>query len=154
MINDTLSVRTAPLAGQNFPYCAAVADRLDERRAAPSSSVRQAPASHAPYCYTTRKALKLMQRNVEKPMALAQLAASVGVSPRQIQRLFKQHLDTTPQSYYLQVRISKARRLLRNTRAKVLDVALACGFVSPNHFSRNYKALYGYPPSHERRVDG
>lgn len=115
---------------------------------------RRASLGNKPLCRATREVLKLMESNVEEPLELRQLAQCVGLSTRQIQRLFKEQLGTTPQKYYFEVRITEARRLLQHSGHRVVDVALACGFVSPSHFSRNYRALFGHPPSQERRQDG
>ena len=92
-----------------------------------------------------------MEANLEEPLARAELAASVGLSTRQLERLFRKHLDSTPKHYYLELRLRRARQLLLQTSMSVLGVALACGFVSASHFSKCYREHFGRTPRDERR---
>ncbi|MGF0237740.1 GlxA family transcriptional regulator [Rhodococcus sp. IEGM1300] len=99
-----------------------------------------------------REVVKLMDANLEEPLELEQLAVYAGRSRRQLERLFKEQLGTTPQRYYLELRITEARRLLQHTELSQVDVLVACGFVSPSHFSKCYSAYFGYRPSKEKRL--
>jgi transcriptional regulator GlxA family with amidase domain len=99
------------------------------------------------------KAAALMESNIEEPMSLDALAASIGVSRRQIERLFKRHLDLAPTKYYLEIRLRRARELLLQTSMSIMDITTACGFQSPPHFSKCYRNAYGYPPSAERQTN-
>lgn len=98
-----------------------------------------------------REVVKLMDANLEEPLEMEELAVHVGRSRRQLERLFKEQLGTTPQRYYLELRITEARRLLQHTELSQLEVLVACGFVSPSHFSKCYSAYFGYRPSMETR---
>lgn len=100
-----------------------------------------------------RKVVELMEANLEEPLGLDQLAEYVGVSRRQIERLFKDQLGTTPLRYYLELRVTEGRRLLQHSTLPVVDVAVACGFVSPSHFSKCYTAYFGHSPSREKRLE-
>jgi transcriptional regulator GlxA family with amidase domain len=93
-----------------------------------------------------------MEANIEEPLPRGALAASVGLSTRQLERLFRKHLDSTPRHYYLGLRLGRARQLLNQTGMSVLAVALACGFVSASHFSKCYRELYGKTPREDRRT--
>jgi transcriptional regulator GlxA family with amidase domain len=95
---------------------------------------------------------ELMEENIEKPLSLDAIARSSGLSRRQIERLFRRHLDCVPKKYYLEMRLRRARELLLQTAMPIMDVTTSCGFKSPPHFSRCYKALFGHPPSAERQV--
>lgn len=99
-----------------------------------------------------REVVNLMDANLEEPLELEQLAVYAGRSRRQLERLFKEQLGTTPQRYYLELRITEARRLLQHTELSQVDVLVACGFVSPSHFSKCYSAYFGYRPSKEKRL--
>ncbi len=96
--------------------------------------------------------LELMEANVEQPLTPAELAAAVGISKRQLERLFQRYLATTPSRYYTELRLRQGRRLLEQTSMPVTDVALACGFPSPGYFSHRYRALFGLSPREERAV--
>lgn len=95
-------------------------------------------------------AIELMEDNLEEPLSRRALAAHTGVSTRQLERLFRQHLRRTPTRYYLALRLDRARGLLAQTAMSVLDVALACGFVSASHFSKCYREFFGKTPREER----
>lgn len=99
-----------------------------------------------------REVVKLMDANLEEPLELDQLAAYAGRSRRQVERLFREQLDTTPQRYYLELRITEARRLLQHTELSQVEILVACGFVSPSHFSKCYDSYFGYRPSKEKRL--
>jgi len=96
------------------------------------------------------KVAQLMDENIEKPLSLDQIAAATGLSRRQIERLFRRYLNCVPKRYYLQIRLRRARELLLQTSMPIIDITTACGFQSPPHFSRCYRAQFGCPPSAER----
>ncbi|MGH8204591.1 MAG: GlxA family transcriptional regulator [Steroidobacteraceae bacterium] len=95
---------------------------------------------------------ELMEENIEKPLSLEDIARTTGLSRRQIERLFRRHLDCVPKRYYLEMRLRRARELLLQTAMPIMDVTTSCGFKSPPHFSRCYRALFGHPPSAERHI--
>jgi transcriptional regulator GlxA family with amidase domain len=97
------------------------------------------------------KIASLMEANIEEPLSLDDLADEVGISRRQVERLFKRYLNCVPTKYYLDLRLRRARELLLQTAMSILDVTIACGFQSPAHFSKCYRNLFGYPPSAERQ---
>lgn len=112
---------------------------------------RVKPTLHAKMSEPLRTVINLMSANIEEPLSTDQLAAYSGRSRRQIERLFQQQLGTTPARYYLELRITEGRRLLQHSDLPVLDVSVACGFVSPSHFSKCYTAYFGNSPSREVR---
>lgn len=91
-----------------------------------------------------------MQRHSEEPLSSQQLAELIKVTPRQLERLFRQHLNETPSNFYLALRLDKARQLLRQTDLSVLEVGLACGFESSSYFSRCYRVRFATCPSQDR----
>ncbi|MEX1216817.1 GlxA family transcriptional regulator [Saccharospirillum sp.] len=93
---------------------------------------------------------ELMEANLEEPIELEELAAFVGISRRQLERLFLKHLDCTPSRYYLKLRLDRARQLLKQTTCSIIEVASMCGFVSAPHFSRCYRKYIGVSPKEER----
>ncbi|RON25227.1 AraC family transcriptional regulator [Pseudomonas brassicacearum] len=110
------------------------------------------PAENICVSAPLREVVKLMDANLEEPLELEQLAVYAGRSRRQLERLFKEQLGTTPQRYYMELRITEARRLLQHTELSQVDVLVACGFVSPSHFSKCYSSYFGYRPSKEKRL--
>lgn len=97
------------------------------------------------------EAIEEMEGSLEEPMSCAELARNVGLSPRQLERLFSKYLNRSPTRYYLGLRLDRARFLLLQTSLSILNVALACGFVSASHFSKCYREYFGWTPSDERR---
>ena len=96
------------------------------------------------------RVVKMMERNTEDPLPLDELSRRVSLSRRQIERLFEKHLKTTPYQYYLALRLQKARQLLETTSMPVIDVAMACGFISSSHFAKSFKEHFRIPPSRTR----
>ncbi|KZE34944.1 GlxA family transcriptional regulator [Crenobacter luteus] len=96
------------------------------------------------------EAVMLMEANLEEPLTTDEIARLTGQSRRQLERLFKQYLDTAPSRYYLQLRLEKARGLLQRTNKSVAQIGLCCGFSSGPHFSTVYRAHFGIAPREER----
>ncbi|MEH6576531.1 MAG: GlxA family transcriptional regulator [Amphritea sp.] len=96
---------------------------------------------------TLRDLMQLMGSNIEDPLSVDELASCIGISRRQIERLFQNHLETSPGRYYLELRITHARRLLLQSHDSITNIALACGFVSTSHFSNCYKDYFGVSPT-------
>ncbi len=94
--------------------------------------------------------IQMMEANIEEPISPSILARDVGMSTRQLERLFRRYLNRSPKRYYMELRLQKARNLLMQTDMSVINVALACGFASPSHFSKCYRAHYDTTPYRER----
>ncbi len=94
--------------------------------------------------------IDLMEKNLEEPLGRAEMAEGAGLSTRQLERLFRKYLNRSPARYYLELRLNKARLLLLQTNMSVIDVALACGFISASHFSKCYRDFFGHTPRKER----
>lgn len=92
----------------------------------------------------------LMEANLEEPIGLDELAEYVDISRRQLERLFQKYLHCSPSRYYLKLRLTRARQLLKQTALSIIEVASACGFVSTPHFSKCYREYFGIPPRDER----
>jgi len=94
--------------------------------------------------------IELMEANLEEPLRREDLAERVGLSTRQVERLFETYLGRTPARYYLELRLKRAHLLLCQTSLPVLDVSIACGFISASHFSKSYRDFFGHSPRDER----
>jgi len=97
------------------------------------------------------EAVALMEANLEEPLSTDEIAQLAGVSRRQLERLFKQYLGSLPSRYYLELRLQRARQLLRDTSHSIVQVGLMCGFSSGSHFSTAFSALFGHTPRDERQ---
>jgi len=94
--------------------------------------------------------IKMMESNLEEPVSPSALSGVVGISTRQLERLFRRYLNRSPKRYYTELRLQKARNLLLQTDMSVINVALACGFTSPSHFSKCYRLHFSTTPYRER----
>ena len=97
--------------------------------------------------------IELMENHLGDPITLAQLAELVGIGERQINRLFKKNLGKSTMSYYRDLRVEKAKNLLRNSTLKISEIAEATGFSNPSHLSVVFGCKYGFSPSKYRLVN-
>ena len=95
-------------------------------------------------------AVTLMEANIEEPIGLLELAGFVGVSRRQLERLFKANLAISPSRHYLNLRLFRSRELLKQTNLSTVEIASLCGFKSTPHFSKCYRGRFGVAPRMER----
>ncbi|MBB5016996.1 transcriptional regulator GlxA family with amidase domain [Chitinivorax tropicus] len=96
------------------------------------------------------KAVSLMESHLEEPLTTDEIADRVCVSRRQLERLFKQHLNSVPSQYYLELRLQRARQLLLQTSKSIIQIGLSCGFSSGPHFSSSYRNHFGTTPREDR----
>jgi AraC family transcriptional regulator len=92
-----------------------------------------------------------MAAHVAEDFNLAQLADQAGLSKFHFQRLFKAATGVSPSRYHINLRMEEARKLLRETRMSVIDVALEVGYTDPSHFARLFRRETGLSPSEYRR---
>ena len=119
---------TAP-RGEDTPQSAAVAPRVQTRN----------PSLH--------RAIHWIEQNYADPDCLSQAVEVAGTSARQLQRLFRVHLDLRPIQYLTEVRLNQARALLTQTEMTVQDVALACGYNGTGTFAKLFRDRFGLSPS-------
>jgi transcriptional regulator GlxA family with amidase domain len=98
------------------------------------------------------RAISVMDETIEDPISREELARMCGVSQRQLQRIFKSNLGTTPSRHYVELRLRRARQFLLQTNLPLLQIAMACGFQNAAQFSIRYKEAFGLPPIQERRA--
>lgn len=142
LITDDLGVDTALAVAQQFQH-----DRVrtsdDKQGNARNQIVNfQSPRLGA--------AISLMYANIEAPITPNRIAAAVGLSLRQLERLFHKYCQSTPQRYYLALRLEHARRLLLETNMSILSASIAAGFASQSHFTKCYRSHFQRTPKQER----
>ena len=94
------------------------------------------------------EAIALFRQHVEAPLPISAVAARIGISKRQLERLFQAQFAATPSAVYRQIRLLQARELIQHTGMSMTEVALATGFQAYGHFSRRYRQLFGTRPGH------
>ncbi|MDP5252672.1 MULTISPECIES: helix-turn-helix domain-containing protein [unclassified Vibrio] len=98
------------------------------------------------------QAISLMKHNIEEPLTCEDIAHSLAISRRQLERRFKQVLGEQPSKFYLSLRLEHGRFLLRESNYSIVQIALMCGFSSGAHFSSAYRACFQRTPSDERKA--
>jgi len=100
------------------------------------------------------RAIGRMRDTIETPLSPMAIAGEIGISVRQLERLFGKYLNTSPKKYFMDMRLDRARNLLIQTEGSITEIALACGFESPGHFARVYRAAHGVTPMQQRGTLG
>lgn len=96
------------------------------------------------------RAIEIMRNTLEEPVSPTEIAQQLGISVRQLERLFGRHFNTSPSRYYVELRLDRARNLLLQTEMSVSEIAIASGFQSVGHFTRLYRKFFGTTPSAQR----
>lgn len=91
-----------------------------------------------------------MERNIETPLKMSELAATAGFSVRQMERKFKDAMAQSPAGFYRSLRLRRARNLIEQTTLPVSEVSVACGLGSASHFSKIFTREFGISPSRRR----
>jgi transcriptional regulator GlxA family with amidase domain len=92
------------------------------------------------------RAQSILIESLDGPPSLGRLAEQVGASPRNLSRRFRRSLDLSVGEYLRELRLERARSLLREAGSKVEDVAKACGFNGSRQLRNLYHGRYGHSP--------
>ena len=98
-----------------------------------------------------RRAMLLMEQNLSSPLQVEQLAASVAISKRQLERLFRKELGVSLQAFGRDLRLSYAVWLMAHAPGRIADLATQCGFSDAAHFSRTFRGVFGTSPMAAQR---
>ncbi|MEY4983035.1 MAG: hypothetical protein RIR62_1301 [Pseudomonadota bacterium] len=108
------------------------------------SSIAALMSSRNPVLIAT---VNLMNRTIDAPLPLEELAAAAGYSRRQMERLFRSATGSTPGNFYRGLRLDHGRNLLATTDLSLIEIATACGFDTVSHFSKSFRARFGTAPT-------
>lgn len=97
-----------------------------------------------------KRAISIMESSIETPLSPSLIAEDLGISTRQLERLFARYLNSTPKHYFMEMRLHRAQNLLVQTEQSVTEIAMACGFQSTSHFSKVFRAQFGTSPVFQR----
>jgi AraC family transcriptional regulator, carnitine catabolism transcriptional activator len=100
-----------------------------------------------------KAAVQIMQDTLENPLPCSAIAARLKLSGRQLQRHFNAHLGVGIRHHNLYIRLERAHQYIQQTDLSITEIAIACGFGSPEHFSRLYRRNFGVAPSKDRQQD-
>ena len=96
-------------------------------------------------------ALELMENNVEEPLSVGEIGHYLNTSRRTLERLFSQHLGSTPARKYLEMRLERARLAVLRSQRGLDDISQSYGFASVSHFIDRYRRLHGCTPASDRQ---
>jgi transcriptional regulator GlxA family with amidase domain len=91
-----------------------------------------------------------MEQHLDDSLTIENIAAAVGLCRRQLERLFENKAGMSPATAYTMVRMKKARHLLTQSNAQMIEIALDVGYNNASHFSRTFKRVYGITPTELR----
>jgi AraC family transcriptional regulator len=98
-----------------------------------------------------RRIKELVHAKMEEDLSLDEMAQSVGLSTAHFARIFRKSMGETPHQFVLRQKLERAKRMLRAPDARVLDVALACGFKTQQHFAKVFRDVLGASPTEYRQ---
>ena len=98
-----------------------------------------------------RRITDLVHARLEDELGLDALAQSVGLSTAHFARMFRKSTGETPHQFVLRQRLERAKAMLRAPDARVLDVAVACGFRTQQHFAQVFREVCGISPTGYRQ---
>ena len=93
----------------------------------------------------------IMESHLESRMSIADIAIMLGISRRQLDRIFKRELQQSPQEFYRKIRLARAAGLLLQTSMSVTEIAIACGYHSASHLGQYFAPRFGTTPGRYRR---
>ena len=96
------------------------------------------------------KAIRIMEAHIDEPISIVEVAQELAMSSRRLEKLFRQHLQSSPGAYFLRLRLLTARKYVTDTLLSMQEIAVRTGFNSLSAFSRSYKKHYQRAPSDYR----
>lgn len=157
--DDTLNVLMAQLHGELMRrkasplFVQGMAQAIAIHLARNYANLIKEPHSGSPSLpgYKLRQITDWMKEHVADNFSLEQLAAVAGLSKFHFHRLFKRAVGEAPSHYHMNLRMHEAKRLLRETRKSVVDVAMDVGYTNPSHFAQLFRRETGLSPSDYRQ---
>jgi len=98
-----------------------------------------------------RRIKELVHEKLEDDLSLDEMAQAVGLSTAHFARMFRKSTGQTPHQFVLRQRLERARAMLRAADSRVLDVAVACGFKTQQHFAQVFRDVWGVSPTEYRQ---
>ncbi len=107
---------------------------------------------HASPSPLVRKAISIMESQIEEPLTIPELAERMGFSQRKLERMFQRDLGCSVVRFYRVLRLQFARVLLTNTDLPIREISIACGYSSLSHFAKSFHEQFGKRPRDNREA--
>ena len=148
---DTMLALITAQHGMNLALNAASLFVYDQQRSGtdpqPVVSVGRLAATHP----KVASAIRQMEENIATPQPIPKVARHAGLSPRALELQFKNALGLSPKTYYLDLRLNAAKRLMLQSSLDVTSVADSCGFTSASALARAFRHRFGQSPREVRQ---
>jgi AraC family transcriptional regulator len=102
-------------------------------------------------CARLRRIKEFVEAKIEDDLTLCEMAQAVELSTAHFSRMFRKSTGEAPHHFVLRHRVERAKEMLRAAEARVLDVAVACGFKTQQHFARVFRQMCGVSPTEYRQ---
>lgn len=99
-----------------------------------------------------REVLNYFSEHIDEPVSVPELARLANLSPSRFACIFRESTGMPPLQYLEELRMERARQLLRNTDESVKSIAIQVGFPNPFYFTRRFRIFFGHSPT-EYRAD-
>jgi AraC family transcriptional regulator len=119
-----------------------------------AADVRPRPSPPPAAVARVTRSVRAIERHPDAPLALRSLAREAGLSPYHFLRTFERLTGVTPHQYVLRARLRQAALLLTAEPARILEIALECGFGDLSNFNRTFRAEFGVNPRAYRQAGG
>ncbi len=131
---------------------AAIADMMVYSGVRPATAQQQISlqARHGIRNPHIAEAIRLLNESAPYYLPTSEIARKIGISTRQLERLFQKHLKVSPKRFAIDQKLTRARNLLLQTEGSISEIALACGYESASHFIRTYQNRFGVTPHNQR----
>ncbi len=103
--------------------------------------------AQSPHQDAIDKLIRLMHKHPDGSLTVPRMAVTAGLSQSRLRQVFHAATGIAPKRFYVELRLDKARELLRQGMTDVAGAADQFGFSSPFHFSKAFSARFGHPPS-------
>ncbi|CAM4455937.1 AraC family transcriptional regulator [Paenibacillus tarimensis] len=98
-----------------------------------------------------QQVIRYLSTQYAEPVSIERMAETIGFNRAYLSRAFKRHTGMSPVTFLLRLRIDKARRLLRERQELTVEqIAASVGFQDPLYFSKQFRRIYGQPPTSYR----
>jgi len=98
-----------------------------------------------------RRIKEFVDAKIEDELTLCEMAQAVALSTAHFSRMFRKSTGETPHQFLLRQRLERAKMMLRSADGRVMDVAVACGFKSQQHFAQVFRHVCGVSPTEYRQ---
>jgi AraC family transcriptional regulator len=102
-------------------------------------------------CARLRRIKEFVDAKMEDELTLCEMAQSVELSTAHFSRMFRKSTGESPHHFVMRHRVERAKEMLRAAELRVLDVAVACGFKTQQHFARAFRRICGVSPTEYRQ---